>query len=116
MRSAPAEVWLHVAPNLFVIRPRDFVEQSLRAHDHACDAISTLGRLLGDESALQHIHLTVGSKTFDGSNLSPLDRCHRGDAGKGRLPVNVNGAGPTLPEPTTIFGTIKAEVASQDIK
>lgn len=116
VRSAPTKVWLHVAPNLLVIRPRDIIKQGLRAHDHPCDAISTLGGLLGQEGPLKGIHLAVGSETFDGPDLSTFDRRQRRDAGESRLPVNMYGTGATLPQSTTVLGTVEAKIAPQNIE
>jgi hypothetical protein len=52
MGATAAEIRLHVRTDLCVGRRWIVLEQRLRAHDHASDAISTLRRLLIDKSLL----------------------------------------------------------------
>src|SRR5262245_37232441 len=84
-------------------RYRISIDQRLRRHDHAVDAIAALGRLLGDEGALQRIRLVDCSQAFNRGDLRVAERPDFGDAGADGLALHQHRAGAALREPAAEF-------------
>src|SRR3546814_10671908 len=62
MRSAAAEITLQRLLDVAVARIGVFVEQRLRGHDHAVDAVAALRGLLVDEGLLDRVRLVDRSE------------------------------------------------------
>ena len=116
MRAAAAEIGLQRGANLRLARGRLVLEQRLRAHHHAGNAVAALRSLQLDERALHRPGLFRGAETLErGDAPAPHDRDRR-DAGEDRLAVGEHGAGAALPEPAAELGGIELEVLAQHIE
>src|SRR3954452_9070416 len=99
--AAAAEVCGERLTDVVFGRLRIAIQQRLRAHDHAVDAVAAWGCLLVDEGALQRVRLLDRAKPFECCDLSTRERSDVGDAGPHRLAVDQHRAGAALRQPTT---------------
>src|SRR2546422_6265050 len=77
MGATAAEIVRERQPDLAVARGRVLIEERLRCHDHAVDAVATLRRLRLDERRLDRMGLC--------DRAEPLERRHRSDRKSTRL-------------------------------
>ena len=116
MGAAAAQIWLHPAADFGISGRRVAVEQRLRAHYHAGDAIAALRRLLIDEGLLQRARLVFRAKPFDRRDRPVLHRDDRQQAGVDWFASDNDGAGTALAEAATEFRTVEGELAAQRVK
>jgi hypothetical protein len=91
-----------------------YVEECLGLHDHAIDAVSTLGGLLIDESLLQFVRLAVLQKSCQRGDR-PVNSCLRlRHTGSDGFSVDQHGAGTTLGPPAAEFQAILVEVVGEN--
>src|SRR5258708_5765225 len=77
MRSAAAEIARQRVLDLVFGRVRVCIQQGLRLHDHAVDAVAALDRLLVDESLLQRMRMRRAAEAFQRGHLTLADTAHR---------------------------------------
>ena len=87
MRAAAAEIARQRFFDLAVGGLGSFIEQRFGRHDHAVDAVATLGGLLIDEGLLDPVHLLGGAQTFERGDRLILSGAYRGDTEIGRAHV-----------------------------
>ena len=116
VRAAAAQIRHHVPANVIVGRRRIRFEQSLRAHDHARDAITALRGLLIDERLLQRTRIVGRAQSFDCRNLASGKRRDRRNARERRLAVDHHRASAALAEPATEFGAVHREMIAKHIE
>src|SRR5208282_6903706 len=112
--SAAAQVIVHVPYDFRSCWPRRFLEQHIRAQDHARCAVTALKGVMPQKCLLDGVQLSFV--------FQPLDRqhgfsCHLADrrrAGPDRLVVHHNCAGATKALATAILGSGQAEVVAQN--
>src|SRR5258706_465193 len=80
MGTAAAEIARQRVLDLVFGRVRICIQQGLRLHDHAVDAIAALDRLLVDESLLQRMRMRRAPEAFEGCNLRAADAAYRVNA------------------------------------
>src|SRR3546814_21148732 len=83
MRSAAAEITLQRLLDVAVARIGVFVEQRLRGHDHAVDAVAALRGLLVDEGLLARVRLVDRAEPFERRYLAACRPRHRPEADPG---------------------------------
>src|SRR4051812_9268694 len=96
--------------NVGFARARLALEERLRAHHHAGNAVAALRRLRLDECLLHRPGLLRRAETFYRADLASLHHRDRRDAGEDRLAVGQHRAGATLSETAAELGGIQAEV------
>src|SRR3569623_1517499 len=116
MGAATAKVRLHMASNLFVRRVRRLVEESLRLHHHAGNAVTALGRLFDDKSLLKLARLVSVHQAFKRGDLAIADRRDRQKAGERRAPVDMDHAGTALSEPAAEARAVQFEIVPENVK
>src|SRR5579862_6832256 len=116
VRAATAEVRRHVAANLGVARRGIRVEQRLRAHDHAGDAIAALRRLLVEERALQRIRIVHAAQRLDRANRAPAEHRDRRDAREHSLAVDDDRARAALTEAAAELRAVQLQMVPQHVK
>src|SRR6266516_3738564 len=107
MRAAAAQIGGEPLAHLLLGRLRNAVEDLLRGHDHAVDAIAALRRLLLDEGALQRMRVVDRAEPLDRGDVHLADRADRRDARPRRTPADENGAGATLRKPAAEFRAVE---------
>src|SRR6516164_1573864 len=113
MRPAAAEVLLQRPPDLGLARARIRVEQRLRGDGDARDAVAALGRLLGDERALERGQPPARGEAFDGGDLAPGERADRSGAALHGAAVAEHRARATLLEAAAVLRAGEAELVAQ---
>jgi hypothetical protein len=116
MRAAAAQIRLHVRAQILLRRFRIALEQRLRAHDHAGDAVAALRGLVLDERALQRPGMLGGAEAFDRAHVARTDRGDRHQAREGRLAVDDDGAGAALAEPAAELRAVQVQVVAQRVQ
>ena len=84
MGAAAAQIAVQRLLDVVARRMRIPVEQRLRGHDHATDAVAALGGLLVDESLLQLARMLLRAEPLEGGDLLAFGRGERRDAGMER--------------------------------
>ena len=92
------------------------LQQRLRAHHHARDAIAALRRLLFHEGALDRRRLRSGSEPLQRRHLLALQQHHRRHAGQYRLAVDDHRAGTALAEPAAELRGVEFQIVPQHIE
>ena len=116
MGSAATKIGTHMAANFLFGGFGFCVEQSLRAHHHARNAITALRGFLIDEGLLQFVWLAVFHEAFGGGHLAAGDRSNREDAGESRATIHMHHAGAALTETAPEFRAVQAKIVSQNVK
>ena len=116
MRATAAEIGFKRRSNFAIARLRVDLQQRMRSHHHAGDAIAALCRLLLDKRTLQRTRLRSSSEPLEGHDLPPRKPLHRHQTGKYRLAVDDDGTCPALPEAATELGGVKTQNIAQDIE
>src|SRR5262249_54889147 len=116
MGAATAQVWGESLAHVLLGRPRIAVEQTLRRHDHAIDAIAALSRLLVDKRLLQRVRILDRAEALDRRDLGITNRPDLSGAGARRPAGNQHGTCATLGEPTAEFSAVEREIVAQDVK
>src|SRR6187431_2612146 len=88
MRPAPAKVAVESRTNIGLSWFRIAVEQRLRDHDHAGDAIAALSGLLIDEGLLKSIRLVAFLQPGQSRDRSAYGCLSGGLAGTNRFPID----------------------------
>ena len=114
--AASAQVLRQRLAHLGCRRVRVVIEQILRRHDHAVDAIAALGGLLVDEGLLQRMRLVDGAEPLDRGDLGLADGTDLGDARAHRPAVEQHRAGAALGEPAAEFGAVQREIVAQHVE
>ena len=100
-----------------VARRAIFLQQRLRAHHHAGNAVAALRRLLLDEGALDRRPACRGvprpSTVRTCAGPRARDRRH---AGEHRLAVHQHGAGAALAEAAAEFRRVELEIVAQHVE
>src|SRR5262249_7721137 len=99
MRAAAAEMGLEPSLNLGIARLRLFLQQSMRAHHHARDAIAALRGLDFDEGTLDWRRLGRRAEPFQRRDLSLGEERNRRHTGEDRFAIDQDRAGAALAEP-----------------
>ena len=107
MRTAAAQIRLHVRADFIIARVGIFLQQRLRAHDHSSNAVTTLRRLLVNESLLNCAGLFCAAKTLDRHHLAAGERCDRQQTRKHRTAIYHHGACSTLAHTAAELGGIE---------
>src|SRR5215831_7188219 len=84
--AAAAQVERQALAHLCIGRMWVAVEQRLRGHQHAVDAVAALRGLLVDEGLLQRMRLLHRAEPLDGGDLGRAEPSDRRHAGAHRLP------------------------------
>ena len=91
-------------------------EQGRRRHDHPALAIAALGHVEFCPGLLDGMG-AVRRQALDGDDIiQGLDGSERQDAGAYRIAINVDGTGPALADPATVFRAGQAKLFTQDPK
>ena len=91
--------------NFVLGRMRIVLQQCLRPHHHAGDAVAALRRLFLDEGVLHRVH----AEPLDRADVAAGQRGERHQAGEHRLAIHHHRAGAALPQPAAEFGAIQPE-------
>src|SRR5436853_4923753 len=91
VRSATADVAVHVAHDLVARRILVAGEELRRLHDLPRLAVAALRHLLGDPRLLQRMR-AIGREAFDRHHARAFHAADRGGAGAHRLAIDVHGA------------------------
>ncbi len=116
MRAAATKIRLHVGADLVFIGLGDAIEQRLGAHDHACDAVATLGGLLGGEGLLQAPRRGRTAQSFDRAHLAPQQGADRREAGEHGLAIDDHGAGAALAQPAAELGAVQLKIVAKGVE
>src|SRR3569833_3292851 len=116
MGAATAEVRLHMASNLFVRRVRRLVEESLRLHHHAGNAVTALGRLFVDKSLLKLARLVSVHQAFKRGDLAIADRRDLHIAGEQHTPNKKNQTNTTQTKPAAEARAVQFEIVPENVK
>jgi hypothetical protein len=92
------------------------IEQILGGHDHAADAIATLGGLRVDEGLLQRMRLVDSAEPLDRGDFGLTDGTDLGHARAHRTAVQQHRASPALGEPAAEFGAVQREIVAQHVE
>src|SRR5215813_11537486 len=111
--ATTAEIRLHMRTDFRVGRRRIVIEQGLRAHDHAGDAIPALGRLLSDKGLLQDSGFLFGAQPLHRDDTSTLQGADWGDARVNGHAVEHDRAGTALTQSAAEFRAIHRERTAQ---
>ena len=93
-----------------------FVEQGLRGHQHAVDAIATLRGLRVNEGLLQTVGLGGRAQTLKRGDGFGLHRLRGGDTRADRLAIDHDGAGTALTQAATEFRALQAQLVTQGVQ
>ncbi len=116
MRAAAAQIRLHVGADLLLRSDRVVVEQRLRPHHHAGDAVAALRRLLVEKGLLHRARLAAGAEALDRRDRAAVERGDRRQAGEHRLAVDDDGAGAALAEAAAELGAVQLEIVAQHVE
>src|SRR5690242_6768645 len=116
MRTAAAEIPRQRFFDLAVGRFGIFIQQGFARHDHAVDAVATLGRLLIDEGLLNFVHLLGRAQAFERSNRFILHRAHRSDTGADGIAVHDDRACAALSETAAEFRPVQPEIVTESVE
>ena len=116
MRAAAAQIGLHRCANIRVGRIVILLQQALRPHDHAGDAVSALRRLFVDECALQRPRVFDRAEAFDGGYLLAVEQQQGRQAGEYGFAIHHDGAGAALAQATAELGAVKGKIVPQHIE
>src|SRR6266478_10071688 len=116
MRPASAEIALQLGADISIRNDGIVLEQSLRPHHHAGNAVAALRGLLGDEGALHWAGIIGAAQSLHRSDLSAFQQQDRRNAGKDGLAVYHDGACAALTEAASELGSVEREVVTQHIK
>src|SRR5262249_49970989 len=115
MCPAAAEVSVQRRADLGLARPRLLLQQCRRRHDHAADAVTALGGLLGEERLLEGMETLARAQALQRRH-GLADRGHRRDARLHGAVAAVDGARAALGEATSEPGTIERELVAKDVQ
>src|SRR5438132_5287562 len=116
MRAATAEVRLQRLPDVGIRGVGLCLEQRLRPHHHAGDAIAALRRLLLDEGFLHRPWIVDRAQALHGPDLATLDEHGRRQAGEDGLAVDHHGTSAALAEAAAEFGAVEFQIVAQHIE
>jgi len=116
MRTAAAEIPRQRFFDLAVGRFGIFIQQGFARHDHAVDAVATLGRLLIDEGLLNFVHLLGRAQAFERSNRFILHGAHRSDTGADGIAVHDDRACAALSETAAEFRPVQPEIVTESVE
>src|SRR5262249_26992987 len=92
------------------------IEKCSGSHDPAVDAIAALRHLLLHIGLLDRVRLLRRAEASERDDLAVADRRQRRHAGAHGLPVNVDGAGAALREPTAEMRVVQRELIAQRVE
>src|SRR5436853_2213992 len=107
---------LQRSPNVGFARARLALEERLRAHHHAGNAVAALRGLRLDEGLLHRSRLLSRAKAFYRADLAPLHDRDRRDARKDRLAIGEDRAGAALPQTAAKLGGVQPEFVAQHVE
>ncbi len=116
MGAAAAQIRLQLGADLLVGRLGIPLQQRLRPHHHAGDAIAALRRLLFHEGALDRRRRLDGAEPFQRRHLLAFEQQQRRHAGQHRLAVDDHRAGAALAEPAAEFGGVELDFVAQHVE
>jgi hypothetical protein len=112
--SAAAQVSLKCLDNGLFRRFRIFFEQGISLQDHSGSAVSALKRALFEEGLLERMELTIFFESFNGNDAFSCREAQWELAGKDRLAVDEDGAGPAKSFSAAGFRAGVFEVCAKD--
>src|SRR5271155_2075333 len=116
MAAAAAQIGFEPGANLGVAGMRISLQQRLRPHHHAGNAVTALRRLRLDEGLLDRRGLVLRAEPFERRDLLAGEQYDRRHAGKDRLAIDQHRAGAALAESAAEFGGVELELAAQHVK
>src|SRR6185437_181631 len=116
MGAAATQIGLHLGADLRVGRLRIALQQRLRPHHHAGDAVAALRGLLFHESALDRRRRLDGAEALQRRDLLAFEQQQRRHAGQYRLAVDDHGAGAALAEAATEFRGVEFQVVAEHVE
>src|SRR5262249_1238821 len=114
--AATTEMSGEFSADLAVTGLRIPLQQGLRPHHDAGNAVAALRGLLLDEGALDCRRLRRRAQAFERRHLLALHQHPRRHGGEYSLAVDDDRARAALSEPATIFGGVELELIAQDIE
>src|SRR5262245_40810097 len=116
MRAAAAEMGLEPSLNLGIARLRLFLQQSMRAHHHARDAIAALRGLDFDEGTLDWSRLGRRAEPFQRRDLYLGEERNWRHTGEDRFVIDQDRAGAALAEPAAELRGVEFQLVTQHVK
>src|SRR6516225_1954628 len=116
MRTAATQMGLETSLDLGIARLRLFLQQSMRTHHHAWDAIAALRGLDFDEGALDWRRLGRRAEPLQRRDLSLGEERNRRHKGKNGFAIDQDRAGAALAEPAAELRGVKFQFVTQHVK
>jgi hypothetical protein len=116
MRSAAADVSLHVREDFFFGGLGIGFQQSSGGHDHSGSAVSALHGFFGKEGFLERMQVAIFLEPFDRGDLFCGDGADEGDAGTARTAFDENGAGAALAFAAAVLAAGQVELIAKNGK
>jgi len=116
MRTASAQVSVQRRTNLGFAWTRIKREQRVGCHDNAARTITALRRLLGDECALQGVHLCDAADTFNRGHLPARSSAERNVARLHRVTVDHDSTCAAGSDTAAEACALEFEIVAQDVQ
>ena len=116
MGAAAAQIGFECGADLGVARGGLALQQRLRAHHHARDAVAALRRLLVDEGRCIGPGSSAVPRPSTVVILRPSSIRTGDDAGEDRLAVDQHRAGAALAETAAELGAVQREIVAQHVE
>ena len=116
MGAAAAQIAIQRLLDVIAGRMRILVEQGLRGHDHAADAVAALRGLLVNEGLLKLARILLRAEALERGDLLAFGKGERRDAGMDGIAVHDDGAGAALGQPAAEFRATQAKIVAQRVK
>src|SRR5690348_4463057 len=92
------------------------IEERLRGHDHAVDAVAALHGLFVDECLLQRFGLVYRAESSERGDRPPSGGGDRQYARTHGRAVEMDGAGTALRKAATEFGPVQSQLVTQHVQ